>query len=621
MCGAAFIRHSRNSVKDVSDIKKYFKSIGTLFRAMPLIILFELMYKVILSAVIAPLLKNVLNLAMKIAGIGYLTTENLAKFFTNPAVILLLILVLLAAAFFTLMEISAVLYCLACFYLKKRVTIAGMMKTGIKTSLKIFRARNFVIIFHALFLLAFTQLTTASGLFTYIGLPDVQTLAGISRTRIATCIYIALLAVFTFFIINRIYSLHLFTLTGMSYKQSLQKSMQLMKGKRKKVALSFVLWNVILSLICVLMIFAVSFCIIFVAKGFSDVEKSAVSALRSISHVLKAVMLLSTVFSMPILFSFITVCFFNEALSDIEFKIEAFSPKIKPAKVRIFAGAVIVMSIILNYSYLKNISQENIKLNMSFLNRTKVTAHRGASMSAPENTSYAFEKAMEIGADYVELDVQETADGQLVVFHDKNLKRTTGNKSDLSKLTYDELLELDCGSWFGEEYSDAKIMLLAEALDLMADNIKLNIEIKNFGDVGRIAVETARLTEEYGCSDSCYITSFSYSALRAVKKEYPQIKTGIITNIMSYNSYSKLKYIDAISLNKSFVSQNVVNIAHANGKRVFIWTVNDVYEMKKYITMGVDNIITDCPDKALKEVYSEGTEGYILSVLSWIFNY
>ena len=164
-------------------------------------------------------------------------------------------------------------------------------------------------------------------------------------------------------------------------------------------------------------------------------------------------------------------------------------------------------------------------------------------------------------------------------------------------------------------------MLLAEALDLMADNIKLNIEIKNFGDVGRIAVETARLTEEYGCSDSCYITSFSYSALRAVKKEYPQIKTGIITNIMSYNSYSKLKYIDAISLNKSFVSQNVVNIAHANGKRVFIWTVNDVYEMKKYITMGVDNIITDCPDKALKEVYSEGTEGYILSVLSWIFNY
>ena len=64
------------------------------------------------------------------------------------------------------MEISAVLHCLACFCLKKRVTIAGMMKTGIKTSLKIFRARNFVIIFHALFLLAFTQLTTASGLFT-----------------------------------------------------------------------------------------------------------------------------------------------------------------------------------------------------------------------------------------------------------------------------------------------------------------------------------------------------------------------------------------------------------------------------------------------------------------------
>ena len=158
-------------------------------------------------------------------------------------------------------------------------------------------------------------------------------------------------------------------------------------------------------------------------------------------------------------------------------------------------------------------------------------------------------------------------------------------------------------------------------LEMIKDKkIKLNVEIKKCSNVTEVAKQTVAEIEEYELVKSCYITSFSYNALKAAKKANPAIKTGIISNMLTYNSYTKLKYADAISLNKLFTTQNIVNMAHANGKKVFVWTVDDSYEFDKYISMGVDNIITDTPDEALSKVSKRGADGYVISVLSWIFN-
>ena len=164
-------------------------------------------------------------------------------------------------------------------------------------------------------------------------------------------------------------------------------------------------------------------------------------------------------------------------------------------------------------------------------------------------------------------------------------------------------------------------MTLYEVLEKFGNKININIEIKKNGDENETAELTVNLIEKYNCIDSCYITSFSYNALRTVKKINPDIKTGLIANIMTYGGYSTLHDIDALSLNKKFVSQNLINNIHLNGKRVFVWTVNDRAEVEKLISMGADNIITDKPDMAVKAVSSKSKVAYIIDFLSKIFNY
>ena len=258
---------------------------------------------------------------------------------------------------------------------------------------------------------------------------------------------------------------------------------------------------------------------------------------------------------------------------------------------------------------------------MGIITKTQITAHRGFSAVAPENTMYAFESAVKTGADYIELDVQLTADEQLVVFHDKKIDRTTDGKGELSKYTYNELQEFSAGSWYGKngEFDDAKIVLLSDVLETVGDDTMFNIEIKNHGNVTKTTEKTVELIEEYNIEKSCYITSFSYSALKTVKKLNPKIKTGLIANVASSTSFSQLKYIDAVSLNYIFINQSIVNMAHQNGKRVFVWTVDRPSDIHHMIAMGVDNIITNRPDKALEMVDSDSVGETILTVLEKIF--
>lgn len=311
----------------------------------------------------------------------------------------------------------------------------------------------------------------------------------------------------------------------------------------------------------------------------------------------------------------------TEIDKDTEIILPEPAERTSPVKIRIIAFTVFAVSVALNYSFMKDISAENIMLNVSFLNKTKITAHRGFSSKAPENTEPAFQEALEIGADFIELDVQLSHDGEIVVFHDKSLSRITGIKEQVRNMTYSQLLELDYGKWFGDEFKGTAIMTLDEVLEKFGNKINLNIEIKKTDDELDTARITAELIKKYNCEDSCYVTSFSYNALRAVKKINPDIKTGLISNFMTYGGYSTLHDIDALSLNKKFVSQNLINNIHLNGKRVFIWTVNDRSEADKFIRMGADNIITDKPDMVIKAVSSKGSDAYIIDFLTRIFNY
>ena len=228
----------------------------------------------------------------------------------------------------------------------------------------------------------------------------------------------------------------------------------------------------------------------------------------------------------------------------------------------------------------------------------QVTAHRGHSLAAPENTLSAVRKAIESGADYAEVDVQQTADGVIVLLHDRDLKRVAGDSRRLEDLPYNEVQKLDVGSWFDRAFKDECVPTLAEVIKLARGRIKLNIELKFFGPDRRLARAVARLVREQRFESECLVTSFDYDALQEAKRENPRLRTGIIVG-KALGDVSRLE-VEVLSVWADALSDKMLRAAHRRGMEVHVWTVNDARRMARLIKRGVDNVITDDPDLAIR---------------------
>jgi glycerophosphoryl diester phosphodiesterase len=230
--------------------------------------------------------------------------------------------------------------------------------------------------------------------------------------------------------------------------------------------------------------------------------------------------------------------------------------------------------------------------------RVKATAHRGHSLAAPENTLSAIRKAIDSGADYAEVDVQLTADGVVVLLHDRDFKRVAGVPSRIDELSYDEVRKLDVGSWFGPAFAGERAPTLAEAIDLCRGRIKMNIELKLYGPDLRLAEAVARLVREKGFEDDCLMTSFNKDALAEGKRHDPHLRTGLIV-AYALGDVSRLG-VEALSVRADWLSDPLLRAAHRRGLEVHVWTVNDARRMGRLMQRGVDNIITDDPDLLIR---------------------
>ena len=237
-------------------------------------------------------------------------------------------------------------------------------------------------------------------------------------------------------------------------------------------------------------------------------------------------------------------------------------------------------------------------------NYVAVTAHRGGARMAPENTISAMEYAIEAMADYAEIDVQETKDGEIVLLHDNNLKRVTGLNANIWNLTYDEVSQLDAGIKFHKKFRGEKIPTLNEVIECCKGKIRLNIEIKYNGHNSQIVKKVVKIIEDQGFEDSCVLTSMNYKFLEQAKELNPKITTGY-TMSMIYGDLSKLTAADFFSVKYTYLNQGFVRRAHALGKEVCAWTLNYQGDMQRMVDCGADNIITDDPELVRKVILGE----------------
>jgi len=229
--------------------------------------------------------------------------------------------------------------------------------------------------------------------------------------------------------------------------------------------------------------------------------------------------------------------------------------------------------------------------------RTEIMAHRGASAMAPENTLAAIQAAIDAQAHWVEIDVQETADNEIVVIHDSDLKKIAGRPIRIASSGLEELQQVDIGSWFGPDFAAERIPTLKQVLTLCKDRIGVNIELKYYGGERHLEEGVAKIVEAAGMQDQVLVMSLNYDGIKRMREIRPDWTLGLLSSVAVGNLVGL--DVDFLAINAQSASRARIRKTQDRNKQIMVWTVNDAVGISSMISRGVDAIITDEPALAV----------------------
>ncbi len=233
-----------------------------------------------------------------------------------------------------------------------------------------------------------------------------------------------------------------------------------------------------------------------------------------------------------------------------------------------------------------------------------VISHRANAMGAPENSLPALENSIELGIDFVEIDVQLTSDGTVVVLHDEDLMRVTGNPRQIADITADELRDLRLITDGEHPDSLLHVPTLDEFLERAKGRIGVMIELKYYGFAPELAEKTIDLIREYEMEDQVLVKSLNFRAVEQIRNLAPDIGLGYVSAVAA-GDLSRLP-IHFLSVNQANATSELISRAQREGMGMFVWTVNNREDMIDIVLKGVNGIITDHPELVIAIIEDVG---------------
>jgi glycerophosphoryl diester phosphodiesterase len=225
-----------------------------------------------------------------------------------------------------------------------------------------------------------------------------------------------------------------------------------------------------------------------------------------------------------------------------------------------------------------------------------VIAHRGASASRPENTLPAVEQAIAEGADWIEIDVQESADGAVMVVHDSDFMKLAGVPTRVWEASAEEIGEIDVGAWFGPDFAGTRVPTLAEVLAAAEGRARVLIELKHYGHAERLEERVAGIVEAAGMTGQIAVMSLDHPSAARMKALRPEWRVGLLA-ATALGDLARLE-ADFLAVSSRLASAGLIARARARGNDVYVWTVNDPVSMSRFISLGAAGLITDRPGLA-----------------------
>ncbi len=589
------------------------------FRALyKKLLVFEYLFMLLTSFAILPLLNYIFNKVMWVLGTGSLLNNDVYRLGYSYEGVSGLVAIGVIASFVLFIEFGVVITIAQKHYFGQKVLITDSLWTTLRRTPRLFGFGLVQLVFFLLVLIPFVDSPLSAAFYRLFNVPIFLNTRVFNASQLMIGLYVLLLLGTVYTVLRWIFVLHFIVLEGQSITEAIRSSLALTRGKRGRLFVNLFLLNgVVLGL---------GFGFISLVSYLPEWLDNNVLKLFTDHYTLTLSTVLAymvTLLVLPFNLIYLTRLYYeygqrfgidaedrlelarSPILGRLERRVTAALARVKRKRAVYVSLAVIYVCLALLVSYSTNDNLVYAKWGVL------VSAHRGDSEDAPENSLQSVRTAIQKGYQSVELDVQLTRDGTAVLHHDYLLQRMAGVKKKVSDLTYEELSKLTIGTYEmppvlaeGEEAEEVgigeiesvRIPLLSEVLAEAQGNIKLLLDLKPYGDGEELVREVVALVGAFGMEEDVYIQSFDSKALALIRALNPDIRIGQIL----YFALGDLTTIDVdfYTIEQVMLTDKLVDEAHRNGREVWVWTVNSSRNMKEVLKYRIDGIITDYPARA-----------------------
>lgn len=597
-------------------IKNTYKNFKYNFKSM---IFFEILYKLIAIFVFIPINYFILNKFMGNIGVHNITNKDLLKFGLTIEGIIYLSLIVLVSFIAVFIEMSILAYMANKSHKNENVSLLE----GTINSIRILPTKL------SIYMVFLVGITGVLGPITGIGLYNslIRTLTIPSFVKIelfksvgGQIAFLIFTIVIVIILLRWVLSIPAMVIENVKLKQSFKNSVKIYKNSKFKILGYVVVWVIInyaLKMILLVVFMGIGN-IIIIILGQNNIISGGFTVVATIIFLIGYSIV--SVMTLPLFISFLVELYYEYRCYEVEER--KFTPLIeyedKKAYKFIDKNKNIFMIVtLLTFSVMVGAMGISAVFDRVVHKDVKITAHRGSSLSAPENSISSVKKSIEEKADYAEIDVMTTKENEVVLFHDSNLKRIDGTNRVIGEMTLDEVKTVDNGSYFSSEFSNEGIPTLREVFELTKGKIKLNIELKPMKDNDILPQEVAKLIEEYDMEAEVVVSSLDYMSLQEFKEYNSVVDVGYILTF-GIGDFTQLN-VEFISVEYQMLKKELIYAMHALGKEVHVWTINDSERAEEAIKLGVDNIITD-DVKLIEYTSNKLKEKKAVNYLTWLYD-
>lgn len=572
----------KDLLESIEDMRKHYR----------LYVNFGLLYLLLFSIIFVPLLSYVINrIFLSVEG-GVLLNLDVFKILLRPRGLISVMGLLLLSTLFLFVLFGTYLILSEKKIFDQKILLTEAALTAIRAIPRLFRFELFYLMLLLFLLIPLVEFPTNPLLRRFIDVPPTM-VKNIDSFRFGTVFYVASLLLLIYFLIRWIFAFHEVFFERKSIRASLKISAGLTKGIRIKLLLKLLIINFMLQGLFILFFYIISQIPVQLGIPVNYIVRNYFITFTGLSLFIYLMMLL------PVNLLYLTKVYYREKRNmgmEVTEKINTVKWKWAMEKEeylrknlankRIAFIFLFMLSILISFTI-------SYRVNEGFLytgRKVLVAAHRADAMNAPENSLSAIESALTLGATVIEMDIQMTKDGVLVLHHDTSLLRMAGVPESVSDFTYEELMELEIGGRFDATFAGEKIPTLKEGLEAVKDRGEVLLDVKVNEKRDEVAVKILKELVESEMMAFSFIQSFDYGFLREIRKLDDEIRLGQIL----YAAFGRLDQLDVdfYTVQMNMLSQSLVKRAHDAERGIFVWVVKTEEDMKNTLQYDIDGIIT-----------------------------